>query len=222
MDPSISQPSAKRRRALRRLLRELETSLASAAASVSDGAAATAFGDFGVRLSAIDAAADGSNPDGARARLPVCRFWEVALEAASPGTARVLGALAPALSWVQNPNYRRQPPDASFLDNYGYAVLAGPVEGPPALTADARLALGLLLLGPRTHYPLHAHPAVEVYYTLTPGGEWWRGAGPWRTEPPGAAIYHAPNVPHATRAGAEPLLAIYVWAGDLGTHARLA
>ena len=226
MDPSIAQPSAKRRRALRRLLRGLETALASAAASVSDGATATAFGDFVARVGAIDAAADGSNPDGVRARLPVCRFWEVALEAASHGTvgaiADMLGRLAPALSWAQNPNYRRQPPDASFLDNYGYAVLTGPADGPPALTVDAQLALGVLLLGPRTHYPLHAHPAVEVYYTLTPGGEWWRGAGPWRTEPPGAAIHHAPNVPHATRAGAEPLLALYVWAGDLGTHARLA
>jgi len=50
MDPSIAQPSAKRRRALRRLLRELETALASAAASVSDGATATAFGDFVARL----------------------------------------------------------------------------------------------------------------------------------------------------------------------------
>jgi hypothetical protein len=227
MDPSIAQPSAKRRRALRRLLRELETALAlaSAAASVSDGVTATAFGDFVARLRAIDAAADWPDPEGARVRLPVCRFWEAALQSV-PGTARVLadtlGVLAPALSWVQNPNYRRRPPDASFLDDYGYAVIAGPVDGPLALAVDARLALGVLLLGPRTHYPLHAHPAVEVYYTLTPGGEWWRDAGPWRTEPPGAAIYHAPNVPHATRAGAEPLLAIYVWAGDLGTHARLA
>ena len=226
MDPSIAQPSAKRRRALRRLLRELETALASAAASVSDRATATAFGDFGARVRAIDAAADGPNPDDARARLPVCRFWEAALEAASHGTvgaiADMLGRLAPALSWAQNPNYRRQPPDASFLDNYGYAVLAGPAAGPAPLTVDAGLALGVLLLGPRTHYPLHAHPAVEIYYTLTPGGEWWRAAGPWRTEPPGAAMYHAPNVPHATRAGAGPLLAIYLWSGDLATHAQLA
>ena len=84
----------------------------------------------------------------------------------------------------------------SFLDGYGYAVIAGPVDGPPALALDSRLALGVLVLGPRTHYPLHAHPAVEIYYTLTPDGDWWRGAG--------------------------PLLAIYLWWGDLATHARLA
>jgi hypothetical protein len=226
MDPSIAQPSANRRRALRRLLRELETALASAAASVSDGATATALGDFVARVHAVDAAADWPVWQGACVRLPVCRFWQGALESAPRGTARALadalGGLAPALSWAQNPNYRRRPPDASFLDDYGYAVIAGPVDGPPALAVDARLALGVLVLGPGTHYPLHAHPAVEVYVPLTPGGEWWRAAGPWRTEPPGAAIYHAPNVPHATRAGAEPLLAIYLWSGDLATHARLA
>src|SRR2546429_7589093 len=99
--------------------------------------------------------------------------------------ADMLGRLAPALSWTQNPNYRRQPPDASVLDNYGYAVLTGPADGPPALTVDAQLPLGALLLGPRTHYPLHAPPAVEVYYTLTPAGDWWRGAWPRPAGPAG-------------------------------------
>jgi len=132
-----------------------------------------------------------------------------------------LATLGPSLSWTQNPNYRRRPPDATFLDNYGYAVIAGPPSGPPALAIDARLALGVLLLGPYTHYPLHAHPAVEIYYTLTPGGEWWRGDGPWRREAPGSMILHAPSVRHATRAGSDPLLAIYLWRGDLATHARL-
>jgi len=200
MGPSIAQPSAERRRALRRLLLELETALASAAASASDASTATALADAVARVRAIDPAADWPNPEGTRARLPVGRFWEAALEAATRGTAGALadalGVLAPALSWTQNPNYRRRPPDGSFLDGYGYAVIAGPVDGPPALALDSRLALGVLALGPRTHYSLHAHPAVEIYYTLTPDGDWWRGAG--------------------------PLLAIYLWWGDLATHARLA
>ena len=84
---------------MRRLLRELETALASAAASVSDRATATAFGDFGARVRAIDAAADGPNPDDARARLPVCRFWEVALEAASHGTVGAIADMLGRLAW---------------------------------------------------------------------------------------------------------------------------
>jgi len=34
-------------------------------------------------------------------------------------------------------------------------------------------------------------------------------------------IHHASGVPHAMRAGMTPLLALYVWRGTLGTHARL-
>jgi dimethlysulfoniopropionate lyase len=100
-------------------------------------------------------------------------------------------------------------------------VIAGPADGPPALAVDARLALGVLLLGPATHYPRHAHPAVEAYYTLTEG-DWWRDPGPWHHEPAARAIHHAPMVAHAMRAGGAPLLALYLWRGDLGTHARLA
>jgi hypothetical protein len=156
--------------------------------------------------------------------LPVCRFWGEAIASATRAGSSLAGSLAvfaPSLSWTQNPNYRREPPDAGFLDHYGYAVIVGPTEGPPALAVDSRLALGVLLLGPGTHYPLHSHPAIEVYYTLTEEGEWWREAGPWRSEPSGSTIYHAPNVPHATRTQSRPLLAIYLWQGDLETHASL-
>jgi hypothetical protein len=154
-------------------------------------------------------------------QIPVCRWWELALGAARGPLVAPLAALGAWLSWTQNPNYRRRPPHPAFLDNYGLAVSPGPEAGPPALARAPGVALGVLLLGPHTHYPLHAHPAAEVYVTLTPDGEWWRDEGPWRREPPGTAIHHAPGVVHATRAGDAPLLAVYVWRGDLATHARL-
>lgn len=157
--------------------------------------------------------------------LPVCQFWTAALEVAGgedslPGVRRALAAVGPWLAWTQNPNYRRKPPSPSFLDRYGYAVIAGPSDGPPALVTCEQLALGVLLLGPRAHYPLHSHRAIEVYVPLNVA-EWWRGEGPWRMEPPGAVIHHASSVGHATRATDAPLLAIYLWSGDLATHARL-
>lgn len=166
-----------------------------------------------------------SAPSGAPFGLPVCRFWAPALEGADgreplAAMIRALQALGPWLVWVQNPNYRRSPPAADFLDRYGYAVIAGPADGPAALVGHAALALGVLLLGPHTHYPRHSHPATELYVPLN-AGEWWRGEGPWRSEPAGAVIHHVSEIPHATRAGDAPLLAVYLWAGDLGTHARL-
>jgi hypothetical protein len=157
--------------------------------------------------------------------LPVCRFWAPVLEttdgeAPLAGMIHALQALGPWLVWTQNPNYRRSPPSADFLHRYGYAVIAGPADGPPALIGHAALALGVLLLGPHTCYPQHRHPATELYVPLN-DGEWWRGDGPWRAELPGAVIHHRTEVTHATRAGDTPLLAVYLWSGDLGTHARL-
>jgi len=131
-----------------------------------------------------------------------------------------LARLAARLHWTQTAHYRHAPPSPAFLDNYGYAVIAGPAAGAPALVSSEALALGVLLLGPHTHYPLHRHPAVELYVVLTRGGRWRRGTRPWRIEPPGTVIHHPSLMPHATRSGARPLLAVYLWRGDLATAAR--
>lgn len=162
--------------------------------------------------------------DGAAAPLPVLRHWPRALELVGEGAAAPalpwLRALAPALDWIQNPNYRAKPPSAGFLDGYGYAQLAGPA-GVPTLLETGACAFGLLLLGPGLLYPSHRHPAVELYLPLTPG-EWQRGPGPWRSVPPAVPIHHPSGLAHATRAGAGPLLALYLWQGDLATRARIA
>jgi hypothetical protein len=199
-------------------LTALALALDGAGAAAIDPSAAATLRDFSALVRAIEPRSPGVV--GPATRLPVCRFLEPAIEVHTGPLVGALGALAPSLSWTQNPNYRRRPPDPTFLDRYGYAVIAGPAAGPPAFVLEPRLALGVLLLGPHAHYPLHAHPAVEVYYTLT-AGEWWRDDGPWRAWGPGTAIHHPPNMPHATRAGPGPLLAIYLWRGDLTTHASL-
>ena len=212
-----------RRTILRRFLVALEGALVASAAGYKSIAAP--LGEFAWLTRSIDVTSGWPDRKVSPERLPVCRFWESVLDAAVGGPAgsliSALRQLGPSLSWTQNPNYRRHPPGPGFLDNYGYAVIVGPADGPPAIAVDPQLALGVLLLGPGTHYPLHEHPAIEIYYTLTSEGEWWMGAGPWRREPLATAIYHAPNVPHATRAGSSPLLALYLWRGDVATHAKL-
>ena len=225
MEGSIAHPDpAARRAALVRLFAALHAELRAAEAAATDASVASNLREFARLLGSLDPGASPRDPGGSRARLSVCRFWKESLRevrGVPSGVVEALETLGPCLSWAQNPNYRRVPPDPSFLENYGYAVVAGPMDGPPALALDPRLALGVLLLGPGTHYPLHAHPAVEIYYTLTPGGVWWLDDGPWRSEPPGTVIHHAPDVRHATRAGTSALLAIYLWRGELATHAKL-
>ena len=168
--------------------------------------------DFAQAVSALDASVVSLAPG----RLPVCRFWKRAMMGDLPLLAP-LAALAPSLKWVQNPNYVARPPDPHFLENYGYAVLAGP----GGLIETRTLALGLLMLGPGTHYPTHRHPAVEIYVVASGEAEWQMGEGEWRRRPAGEVIRHESMVPHATRALEQPLLAVYVWRGDLDTHARI-
>jgi hypothetical protein len=91
-------------------------------------------------------------------QLPVHHYWHRALAAATGGPTAELAAtiedICPALTWVQSPDYVRDPPSADFINNYGYAVVVGPSSGPPALVVDHHLAAGLLMLGPQTCYPL--------------------------------------------------------------------
>jgi Dimethlysulfonioproprionate lyase len=184
-------------------------------------AARAAFRDGLARIA--DAAGGNAARAANGAALPVLRHWPLALELARTGAAAPavpwLETLAPALGWTQNPNYRANPPNPDFLANYGYAQLAGPPAVPTLLETET-CAFGLLLLGPGLVYPAHRHPAVELYLPLTPG-DWQRGAEPWRAVPSAAPIHHPSGIPHATRSGAGPLLALYLWQGDLATHARI-
>lgn len=132
--------------------------------------------------------------------------------------ASALRATTPHFHWRQNPNYGAANMGTAFMAGYGYVEFAGPKE---ALFHAPAIRLGLLVLGPGLHYPPHAHPAEEVYHPLTAGGRWRRGGEPWRDVAPGMAIHHPPMIEHETRAGSSTLLALYCWAGDTRTEARL-
>ena len=155
-------------------------------------------------------------------RLPVTRELSAAIKAAQDSPlskiAEALASIEPLLRWRQNPNYTAATIGNAFLERYGYVELVGRNCPWPSET----IAVGFLLLGPGAHYPTHHHPAREVYHVVSGASEWWRTERDWTAEPPGAAIYHAPHVKHATRVGQAPLLALYCWQGCLAMAARLA
>jgi hypothetical protein len=159
---------------------------------------------------------------GAATRKPVSRFMPDVLKAAQggklDGLARAFAAIEPRSDWVQNPNYTATTMGLAFVDNYGYVELVGPKRP----FDSANLLVGFLLLGPGTHYPDHRHEAVETYHVVAGAAEWRREGLGWRVERPGAAIHHRSGERHAMRAGAEPLLALYCWSGEIGRAARLS
>jgi Dimethlysulfonioproprionate lyase len=177
---------------------------------------------FAAALATIDP--ERALPDAPPASLPVLRWWDDCLAETPPAAlgqvARALGSLRPSLAFTQNPNYVASPPSPTFLERYGYAVLAGPPSGPAALVPHPALAFGVLLLGPETRYPTHVHPAAELYLPLG-RAHWSAGGRPLVERPAGVPIVHVPNEPHATRTAGTPLAALYVWLGELETAAQI-
>lgn len=144
---------------------------------------------------------------------------ELAAEGRHSPLARALAALLPAVHVTRSKGYLANPPSADFGDNYGYGVICGPASGPPALISDPTIAFGTMLLGPKTHYPLHHHPADELYYTVTGPSYWRAGYGDWARHGADEIIYHPPWLPHATLSAERPLVLLYIWEGDLDTDA---
>jgi quercetin dioxygenase-like cupin family protein len=151
--------------------------------------------------------------------LPVLRWLPRIADGASIGGSFVsaLCRTAPSLAWRQT--YTRDEVDAAFLQNYGWAELARPVEK----RTSAQISCGVLVLGPRTLYPHHRHEAEEIYVPLSGTAAWQQGDALWREHPPGTLIHHLSEEPHAMRTGEEPLLALYLWRStDLTQRARLS
>ncbi len=120
----------------------------------------------------------------------------------------------PAMPWRQNPTYT----DESFLGRYAYCELLGPAGA----VKHATVSIGLLYLAPGTLYPPHVHPAEEAYHLLAGVSEWQAGVEVLTRRGPGDRMEHPSGVPHMMCSGATPLLALYVWRGDLASPARLS
>lgn len=153
--------------------------------------------------------------------LPVLRWCAGLAAGAAANTRELTSALArnaDSLSWGQT--YRAEDISAAFLERYGWCELLGS----RGHFVCAELALGLLLLGPETDYPLHRHEAEEVYIALSGTAFWRKGAeGRERALAPGSVIHHPSWTPHAMRTATEPLLALYLWrGGDLAQKSRLS
>ena len=151
--------------------------------------------------------------------LPVVAALRGLARSAAPktrGLVQAVEALAGELDWRQT--YTSVDFGEPFLENYGYNEWIGQ-RG--AFVSD-RVACGVLLLGPETEYPDHAHEAEELYLPLAGRALWRSGGSDWRLRPPGTWIHHPSWTPHAMRTSQEPLLAAYVWrAGDLQAKSRI-
>lgn len=150
--------------------------------------------------------APGDRADPAPIRAPACDWLDDAQDRALSGPAaalaRAFAGIAPKLAWRARQD--RQSPDPEFPRAHANAVIVG--DGGLEVRDDVRM--GVSLLAPNTVYPDHHHPPEEVYVALS-AGEWRQEDGPWTEPGPGGLIYNPPDILHAMRSGAAPLLAIW-------------
>jgi mannose-6-phosphate isomerase-like protein (cupin superfamily) len=148
------------------------------------------------------------------------RDYSVILDAAiASGRAHGIAPIAEALANLSAPlpwhyHYATRPGEDDLAGRIAFAELIGP-DAP--LDAPA-CRIGFTLMAPGTFYPLHAHPAIELYLVIAGNAQWTTPESD-RIVPPGDFVLHRSNQPHAMRTHTEPLLALYGWRGDLETSA---
>ena len=73
----------------------------------------------------------------------------------------------------------------------------------------------LVYQAPGFHYPLHHHPAEEIYLVLAGSGEFHLQGKTPRNLGAGGIAHHPVNAPHALTTHEFPLIAYVVWKGDI-------
>lgn len=93
-----------------------------------------------------------------------------------------------------------------------YAELIGPTG--PMISDQCRF--GFYLQAPNCLYPAHSHAAEEFYYILSGSAEWRLDEDEIFMPPVPDLIHHLPWQKHEMRTGHAPLLAMWIWTGDIG------
>jgi quercetin dioxygenase-like cupin family protein len=170
-----------------------------------------AVGDELRRVDPLIALAETAEPVGAPTHHPVVQHLGAALEG-----FRDLDALAesgPLLPWRHG--YQPHPSRPGLEDRLAWVEVIGP-EAPLRYPG---LCLGFVLIAPRSDYPPHAHPAVELYHIIS-GHALWTAGDTVEPRRAGDFILHPSGVPHAMATAEEPLLTIYTWTGDVMSPSR--
>jgi mannose-6-phosphate isomerase-like protein (cupin superfamily) len=149
------------------------------------------------------------------ATLPACDSLSEGLRLGMAGPESIIAAglakLTSRLLWTYG--YPRDPRYPGLERRLAFTE----VLGKTGVWPSERMLLGLTLIAPHTHYPAHVHPAIELYLVIAGAAAWAQGDAQAEIRPPGSVILHPSGAPHAMTTGAEPLLALFTWRGDLAT-----
>jgi len=109
--------------------------------------------------------------------------------------------------------YAGTPVGGDFRTRFGcYSIV-----GRGGQWVSAQMACYLVYMPPYLDYPLHEHPAEELYCILAGRAEFWTRDEPVHEVAEGGTVFHPSGVPHGTRTGSDSLLALVVWRNHLMT-----
>ena len=149
-------------------------------------------------------------------RVTACEHLAAALDdARRQGFGPIADAIARAdrfLQWVTYDRYPIAGIGERFASGHAFAGVAGTGEG--RIPGDD-VSAGIFVIAPRTLYRDHHHPASELYYPLNGPSGWRFEQGAWSERQAGEPVWNEPDVVHATRVYATPLLMFYVWTKDV-------
>ena len=168
----------------------------------------TPAGDAAERIFGALAASAGTIAPSEADPPPACRYLKAALDRAREVTpiaslAAAFSDLVPELTW------RRRPGAEAHGERFRDGHANTEIVGPGALERRSDVLVGASLVAPGVRYIDHQHPPEEIYIVMSEG-EWYREGKGWYVPGAGGTVYHPPNVVHAMRAGAVPLLAVWV------------
>lgn len=150
-------------------------------------------------------------PAEATHRPPALKDLPAGLKAMPPGRlGRLIAGSASELTWTGGVF---KMPDG-FVGRYAYVEIIGP----DGLAACPKLRFGLYLQSPDSYYPPHDHAAEEFYYVVGGGARWQIDDGAFFDTHPGSFVHHKPHQRHAMETAADPLLAMWIWTGDIRTE----
>lgn len=105
-----------------------------------------------------------------------------------------------------------------FVDSFAYATIIGP----GAYFDCSYFAAGLTLVAPDFLYDWHSHPAIELYINLTDQSCWGLEGTTLSPRNFGDTIVHPSLATHAMRSDSKPLLAPWMWGGDVRTSSEMS
>ena len=129
---------------------------------------------------------------------------------ADTAVSRALSQMIDKIDWYQIF-------DGDGIDSdFASGLLAGQIIGKRGLIRNDDVFVGLFLIAPDICYPLHQHPALEVYYVLSGhiNIRHGRTKTPMRIGP-GALSVTPPHQVHELETGDEACLIAYIWTGDM-------